>query len=142
MELTETIIRLSMATLLGGAIGAFREREGKAAGLRTHILVSVGSALFMLISIGAASQQPGADITRIAAQVVTGIGFLGAGMIIRAGRSVLGLTTAASVWVVSAIGLAAGAGLMKEAVVATVLAVIVLQFLLPFEKKYLRRPEE
>jgi putative Mg2+ transporter-C (MgtC) family protein len=121
--------RLALALLLSGLIGFEREAGGKPAGMRTHMLVCMGSTLFMLISMNAPGFFPGAttvDPGRIAAQVVTGVGFLGAGTIIRAGGSVRGLTTAASIWAVSAIGLAVGVGYYMAAVVATALALAVL----------------
>lgn len=122
-------VRLALALLLSGLIGFEREAGGKPAGMRTHMLVCMGSTLFMLISMNAPGFFPGAstvDPGRIAAQVVTGVGFLGAGTIIRAGGSVRGLTTAASIWAVSAIGLAVGVGYYMAAVVATGLALVVL----------------
>lgn len=125
----EMLIRLSMATLLGGAIGLEREVHGKVAGFRTHALVSLGAALIMIVSIeiyiayrGVTQVDPG----RIAAQVVSGIGFLGAGAIIRFSTGITGLTTAASLWVVAAIGLACGAGFFKPALVTTGLVLVVL----------------
>ncbi|MGH2677187.1 MAG: MgtC/SapB family protein, partial [Actinomycetota bacterium] len=111
----ELALRLLGAALLGGVIGLEREVRDQPAGFRTHMLVALGSCLFTLISaygFGAFQGDPGVpyDPTRIAAQIVTGIGFLGAGAIIRSGMSVRGLTTAASLWVVAAIGMAVGAG--------------------------------
>ena len=123
------LARLALAVVLGGLIGLERETEGKPAGMRTHALVCLGSALFMLISIRSPEFFPGAktvDPGRIAAGVVTGIGFLGAGTILRASGSVKGLTTAASIWAVAAIGLAVGVGYYITAVVATALALGVL----------------
>ncbi|MBI4733879.1 MAG: MgtC/SapB family protein [Rubrobacteridae bacterium] len=126
--LTEIILRLGLSLLLGGAIGYQREISEKPAGLRTHALVSLGSALVMIVSIDLESKLglPRADVTRIAAGVVTGIGFLGAGAIIRQGNIVRGLTTAASIWVVSGVGLAAGGGLYPAATVATFFVLITL----------------
>jgi putative Mg2+ transporter-C (MgtC) family protein len=109
----ELLLRLGLTVVLCGAIGLEREARGQAAGLRTHILVGVGAALFTLVSAYAfESGAPGqrVDPTRIAAQIVTGIGFLGAGSIIQQGLTVRGLTTAAALWVVAAIGMAVGAG--------------------------------
>ncbi|MDD5585305.1 MAG: MgtC/SapB family protein [Candidatus Omnitrophica bacterium] len=124
--------RLLLAFVLGSAIGLERERKGGSAGLRTHILVCVGSTLIMLVSIyiydmykGAAPVDPG----RIAAGVVTGIGFLGAGTIMRGGKDIKGLTTAASVWVSSAIGLAVGCGFLSAAFATTMITVITLALL-------------
>ncbi len=123
----EMILRLLLAAVLGAGIGYQRERAGKPAGLRTHILIALGSALFTVVSMFGFGGQ--VDPSRVAAGVVTGIGFLGAGVIFRGIRSdgpVMGLTTAASVWVTAAIGLAAGVGMYLVAVVIAVLAVGVL----------------
>jgi putative Mg2+ transporter-C (MgtC) family protein len=129
----EVLLRVALAGTLGGAIGAERELRERGAGLRTHMLVAVGAALFTLVSAYGwgdfrFSTPEGIvfDPTRIAAQIVTGIGFLGAGAIIRQGLSVRGLTTAATLWVVAAIGLAAGAGYYTAAVSTTVLVLIAL----------------
>ncbi len=125
----EMLMRLFVATLCGSLIGFEREIHGKMAGLRTHALVSLGSALIMVVSIDMFAAYRGiaaVDPTRIAAQVVSGVGFLGAGAIIRFPTGIRGLTTAASLWVVSAIGLAAGAGFFKPVFVATVLVLVVL----------------
>jgi putative Mg2+ transporter-C (MgtC) family protein len=121
----EIIKRLIFSLILSGIIGWEREKEEKPAGFRTHILVSLGSTLFMIIS---AYAFPNTDPTRIAAQVVTGIGFIGAGTILRNEYSVKGLTTAASIWAVSGIGMAVGAGLYFPAVITTlfILAVLIL----------------
>jgi putative Mg2+ transporter-C (MgtC) family protein len=130
----DTLLRLGIAAALGGAIGFERELDEKAAGLRTHMLVSLGAALFTMVGAygfhdfltgGAAVVR--ADPGRIAAQVVTGIGFLGAGVIFRQGFTIRGLTTAASLWVVAAIGMAAGAGFWEGAVIATVAGLISLR---------------
>jgi putative Mg2+ transporter-C (MgtC) family protein len=110
------VAKLALALLLGGLVGIERERSERPAGLRTHMLVCVGSALITLVSIGVAT-VPG-DRTRIAAQIVSGIGFLGAGTIFRAGGSVRGLTTAAGLWVVAGIGMAVAAGGMLLPVAA------------------------
>lgn len=125
--------RLFAAAALGGAIGLEREVREREAGLRTHLLVSVGAALFTLVSAYGWSDftfsaRSGVtfDPTRIAAQIVTGIGFLGAGAIIRQGLSVRGLTTAATLWLAAAIGMASGAGYWGAAVIATVGAIITL----------------
>jgi putative Mg2+ transporter-C (MgtC) family protein len=129
----EILLRLSLAAALAGAIGAERELREREAGFRTHMLVGVGAALFTLVSAyawsdWAFSNESGLvfDPTRIAAQIVTGIGFLGAGAIIRQGLSVRGLTTAATLWVVAAIGMAAGAGYYSAAVITTALALVSL----------------
>jgi putative Mg2+ transporter-C (MgtC) family protein len=129
----EVLLRVVLAGVLGGAVGAEREIREREAGLRTHLLVSVGASLFTLVSAYAwgdfhFSQKSGVtyDPTRIAAQIVTGIGFLGAGAIIRQGFSVRGLTTAASLWVVAAIGIAAGAGYYSAAVITTIVVLVSL----------------
>jgi putative Mg2+ transporter-C (MgtC) family protein len=129
----EILVRVGLAAALGGAIGLEREIREREAGLRTHMLVSVGAALFTLVSAYAwtdfrFSTPEGIvfDPTRIAAQIVSGIGFLGAGAIIRQGLSVRGLTTAATLWVVAAIGMAAGAGYYAAAVLTTALVLFSL----------------
>jgi len=125
--LLEMILRFLLAFALGAGIGFQRERAGKTAGLRTHILVSSGAALFTLVSVygftGAA-----VDISRVAAAVVVGVGFIGAGVIFRGRQEeeVAGLTTAATIWVTAAIGLAAGAGMYLISVIATAITVGVL----------------
>ena len=114
---------MALATLLGALVGLERERQGKSAGLRTHALVCLGSALITIVSIhGFGPVGPGLrDPARVAAQVVSGIGFLGAGTIMREGLSIRGLTTAASLWTTAGIGLAIGSGMVWPAVGATVL---------------------
>jgi putative Mg2+ transporter-C (MgtC) family protein len=128
----ELVQRLILAAALGAVIGIERELRQKSAGLRTNTLIAVGSALFTLMSIEMASA--GADPTRIAAQIVTGIGFLGAGAIMRTGGGVQGLTTAATVWVNAAVGVAAGGGKYHLALIATGVTVIVLLVLVPIER--------
>lgn len=131
------IIRLVIAAVLGGLIGFEREVHGRAAGLRTHILVCVGSALMMLTSIHMVSLVQGASIDpgRIAAQVVSGIGFLGAGTIMRFKASIRGLTTAASLWAAAGLGLAVGSGLYVGAFSATAIMLVVLVYLRRFERQ-------
>jgi len=122
----QIIFRLVLAAVLTGLIGVERESKHRPAGLRTNILVGLGSCLFVLISLSTGIMS-GTDPTRIAAGVVTGIGFLGAGLIIREGNSgVQGITTAATVWVVSAIGMAVGFGLYSYAIITTVVVLVVL----------------
>jgi len=120
------IVRLSMATLLGAAIGYDRERQGKDAGLRTHMLVSLGAAIFVLAPSQA--DMPPADLSRVMQGVIAGIGFLGAGAIIKLDRDqeIKGLTTAASIWVAAAIGIAAGLGRETTAVISTLTALFIL----------------
>ncbi len=129
----ESLLRLALAAVLGGLIGVERELREREAGLRTHLLVALGSALFTIVGaygfhafLESGASVVRADPTRIAAQIVTGIGFLGAGAIIRQGFSVRGLTTAATLWVVAAVGLAAGAGYYSVAVITTALVLIAL----------------
>lgn len=125
------LIRLLMAGLLGGALGYQRERAGKPAGIRTHMLVALGAALFVLIP-----QQAGAapgDITRVLQGIVAGIGFLGAGTILKDEQGeVRGLTTAAGVWLTAAIGVGAGMGRLGSAILSTVLALVILSMLPKF----------
>lgn len=136
MSETDIIIRLGIATLLGGLIGLEREFHNQPAGLRTHIIVSLGSALVMVVSIEMYRISNGvSDPARIAAQVVTGIGFLGAGAILKFGTDVKGLTTAACLWTSSAIGLSAGAGLWFPALLTTAVVVATLWILDKIEKK-------
>jgi len=129
----EALARLAVAGGLGAAVGFERELRDREAGIRTHLLVSLGSALFTIVSafgfhefLANGGSVVRADPTRIAAQIVTGIGFLGAGAIIREGLSVRGLTTAATLWVVAAIGMASGAGYYWPAVATTVLTIFAL----------------
>ncbi len=135
--------RLALAVLLGGIIGFERERHNRPAGFRTHVLVCVGSALIMLVSaygfIGAlGSTNYVVDPSRIAAGVVTGIGFLGAGTILRHGNTITGLTTAATIWVVSGVGLAVGIGFYVGAVVTTLMVLISLIVLRRLESTFAR----
>ena len=120
----EQILKLVIAVIIGGLVGIEREAYRKPAGVRTHMLVCLGATLFTVVSIVA---FPEGDFIRIAAGIVTGIGFLGAGTIFRSKDTVKGLTTAASLWAVAGIGLAIGAGLYVITVAAAVLVIIVLQ---------------
>lgn len=139
------LFKLMLATVLGGAIGMEREIAGKPAGLRTNILICVGAALFTHLSIHIAEigftpdGRPYGDTTRMAAQIVSGIGFLGAGAILHAHGAVLGLTTAATIWVVAAVGAAVGAGAYVEGVGTSLLIILVLVGLRPVERKMLLR---
>lgn len=128
------VISLVVALALGGLIGLERELHHKSAGLRTNILISLGSALFTIISYELA-QAEGGQPTRIASQIVGGIGFLGAGVIIHDRGGVHGITTAATIWIVAAIGVACGAGQYLLAAVATVLTSLVLMILAPVTHK-------
>jgi putative Mg2+ transporter-C (MgtC) family protein len=128
--------RLCLAGLLGGLVGLEREMHSQPAGLRTHMIVSLGACLIMLVSIHMSKLSPEkSDPARIAAQVVAGVGFLGAGAIMRSGLSVRGLTTAACLWTVAAIGLAVGCGYWRAAVVATVLTLVATVVFQKFERK-------
>lgn len=137
--------KLLLAAVLGGAIGIERELAGKPAGLRTNILICIGAALFTQLSVDIAKigfspdGHPYGDTTRIAAQIVSGIGFLGAGAILHGGGAIVGLTTAATIWVVAAIGAAVGAGAYVDALGATALIMIVLVGLRPVEGALLRK---
>jgi putative Mg2+ transporter-C (MgtC) family protein len=130
---SEILIRILIASLLGGLIGLERDMHGRAAGLRTHLLVSMGSAVFTILSeiIAKNANASGfqADPGRIAAQVVAGIGFLGAGVILKEGAHVRGLTTAACLWGAAAIGMATGYGYFEIAIIATGVALFSLEFL-------------
>jgi putative Mg2+ transporter-C (MgtC) family protein len=133
----DTLVRLLLASVLGALIGLEREVHGRPAGFRTHLLVSLGSCLFVIVSIDmyrlygnfSGAVPVGVDPGRIAAQVVTGIGFLGAGAIIREKAAIRGLTTAACLWIAAAIGLSCGAGRFGAAIVVTLLAVLSLLLL-------------
>src|SRR6478672_759270 len=130
----EQLLRLGLAALLGGIIGIEREFREREAGLRTHMLVAVGAALFTVVSAFGFRDVLGSgsgafvrlDPSRISAQIVSGIGFLGAGAIIRQGLSIRGLTTAATLWAGAAIGMASGAGSYAAAIITTVLVLIML----------------
>lgn len=129
-----TILLLVEAAFLGGLVGLERERSNQPAGVRTHLILCLGSALIMIVSQRVA-EDGDFDPGRIAAQVVTGVGFLGAGAILRMGPTVRGLTTAASIWTTAGIGLAVGAGYHTEAVSVVVIMLLSLVFL----KKYSRK---
>jgi putative Mg2+ transporter-C (MgtC) family protein len=136
--LLENITKLGMAVLVGGLIGAEREYQDKAAGFRTIILITVGSTLFTIFSL---SMDPGFTQTRIAANIVTGIGFLGAGAIVREGGRVAGLTTASTIWLSAALGMGIGAGDLEFVLAATAAVLIVLLFF-PFVERRIDRIRE
>lgn len=142
IEWQESLIRLSLAALFGAIIGLERERKNWAAGMRTHMMVCVGASLTMLVSTYGFSEVVGKsgydlDPSRIAAQVISGIGFIGAGTIMFLRKGVVrGLTTAAGLWTVAAIGLATGSGMYFAALSTTILAIIILLILQPIEKKF------
>ena len=142
----DLLARLVLAAVLGGAIGLEREASRKPAGFRTNLLICVGATLLteisITISVAAGGRQLVADPGRIAAQIVSGIGFLGAGTIIQARGNVIGLTTAATLWVVAAIGMAVGARAYVEAVGTTVLVIIALMLLGRVESHLIRRRSE
>lgn len=142
MNHLDLFLRLASAALLGAIVGIEREYFGKAAGFRTHALVAAASSLIMLVSIEIYEMYKGViqvDPSRIAAQVVSGIGFIGAGAIIRSGASVKGITTAASLWAVSGIGLACGIGFYEGALYATGIVITILLIFTKLEEKLLRR---
>lgn len=134
-EATRIVLRLGMAIVLGGLLGYERERSGKAAGLRTHMLVALGAALFVLVPLQGGMEV--ADISRVLQGVIAGIGFLGAGAIIKLSseREIHGLTTSASIWTTAAIGVAAGMGREATALVSTLIALFVLAVLRRLEKR-------
>ena len=133
----ELIRRLLLAAFLGGMLGAEREFRQKSAGFRTNILIAMGSALFTIASVTLAPERT--DPARIAAQIVTGIGFLGAGAILRTENRVHGLTTAATIWVNAALGVAAGAGQYHLAALGGAITIVVLLILAPIERALERR---
>ena len=137
----QIVVRMLVTALFGAVIGLERERHNQPAGLRTHIILAIGSALAMCVSIDLAMQfrplAPNGDPARLAAQVLSGIGFLGAGAILRYGTNVRGLTTAASLWTIAVVGLAVGAGHYLPALAATALLWSVLRVLDIVEKRYM-----
>jgi putative Mg2+ transporter-C (MgtC) family protein len=143
----EMILRITLAAFLGGVIGFERDIHRRQAGLRTHLIVAMASATFMVVSAHfmyfqryVAGDLVSVDSSRIAASVVAGVGFLGGGSILRTGATVQGLTTAAGLWLVAAIGLCAGSGMYPESVAVTVLGLVALTVLRVFEdKKVIRR---
>ncbi|MCM8774198.1 MAG: MgtC/SapB family protein [Candidatus Omnitrophica bacterium] len=137
LTLNDILIRIILSFILGGIIGWEREKKKRDAGLRTHILVSLGSTLIMLVSLhiyDIYSPYANIDPARIASGVVTGIGFLGAGAIVRSAEQIKGLTTAATIWVSSAIGLSVGLGFLSAAIITTAIVFFTLTFLKKIEK--------
>ena len=126
--------RVLIAALLGAVLGLEREWRGKEAGLRTNTLIAIGAALFTVMSM-----QFGGDPGRLAAQIVTGVGFLGAGAIMRTGANVQGLTTAALIWVNAAIGVAAGAGRIRLAALCTAITLVAMLVLIPLDRLFEHR---
>jgi putative Mg2+ transporter-C (MgtC) family protein len=133
--LTTTIVRLVVAAILGGAIGLERQLRHKPAGLRTNMFICFGAAMFTVLSDQLAGSM-GGDHTRVAAQIIPGIGFIGAGSILHARGSVVGLTTAATLFVVASVGMAAGGGLYITAIFATVLILLALAVLGKLERRF------
>lgn len=134
---TVIVIRMLVAALLGGIIGLEREYHGQPAGLRTHIILCLGACLAMCLSINSSYYGTTGDVERIAAQVISGVGFLGAGAIFKYGGGVRGLTTAASIWTTASIGLAAGSGLFISASAGAMLVLFCLVVLNSFEKSFI-----
>lgn len=136
----EVFARLSLAVILGAVLGLEREYRRKPAGLRTIVLITLGSAMFSLVSVAVGTSAGSPD--RIAAQIVTGVGFLGAGAILRSGFHIRGLTTAATIWVNAAVGTAAGVGLYAEATIGALIALVVLLVLPAVERRFGTAPDE
>lgn len=134
MDLTQFVLRLGVALLFGGAVGFERQWQLKSAGLRTNALVSLGSAAYILLSLFI-NQEEGGDAGRIAAQIVTGIGFLGAGVIMKDGMSIQGLNTAATIWCSAAVGSLAGMGLFTEAFLVTSAIIVTHLVMRPISNK-------
>lgn len=125
MEITDFIYRLLMAMLVGGLVGLEREWSNKSAGLKTNMLVAIGACIYVLINLRISGDNAGSDPTRIIGQIVTGIGFLGGGVILRTGLNVQGLTTAATIWCSAALGCLAGLGMFVEALICAGAVLIV-----------------
>ncbi len=138
-ELSQYIVRLVLAAFLGGVIGLEREIKHKPAGLRTNMFICFGSAMFTILSVRLAAEFTG-DHTRIAAQIIPGIGFIGAGSILHSRGSVSGLTTAATIFVVASIGMAAGGGLYLAAIFATMVILVALHLLGWLEQRFSLKP--
>ena len=137
IPLLEIFLRLAAALVAGGIIGYERERDSQPAGLRTHMILALGAALVMILSVNIGIKY-GSDPSRLAAQVVSGIGFLGAGAILRFGFNVKGLTTASTLWTIAMVGMAIGYGYYLVSLFAVVITIIVLTLVERFEKKFVR----
>lgn len=138
----EIFVRLFVAVILGGLIGLERQLAKKTAGLRTFSLVSLGSALFTVISIILSDKFPSVDISRIPSQIITGVGFIGAGIIIFHGVHPKGITTAAGLWVSSAVGVASGFGFYSLAAFTTLLTILIFVVFWFFEEKFVKKIAE
>lgn len=137
IEFTQILLRMGLSLVLGGIIGFERERDSQPAGLRTHMILVVGACLTMILSINMAART-GTEPARLAAQVVSGIGFLGAGAILRYGYNVKGLTTATTLWTMAIVGMSVGMGYYLVATITTVVIMAVLSVLEVLEKKFVR----
>ena len=133
----DMVIRLVVSLVLGGIVGYERERDAQAAGLRTHMILTIGACLAMILSINVSALRD-TDPTRLAAQVISGIGFLGAGAILRLGFNIKGLTTAASLWSMAIVGLAIGYGYFLAGIVTTALMMLILTVINAIENRYIR----
>ena len=142
LQFAHVVVRLLLAVLLGAAIGYERERHRRAAGLRTHMLIALGVALVVVAAEQSAMAI--ADTSRVLQGILAGIGFLGAGAILKQGEPehVKGLTTAASVWATAAIAIAAGLGRASTAIIATIIALLILSLLVPFEQRMRSKPRD
>lgn len=140
----DNILQIVVAAILGGLIGLEREARGREAGFRTNILIAIGACLFTILSIdGFPLQESTArDTSRVAAQIVSGVGFLGAGALFQTRSHIKGMTTAATIWLVAAIGMTVGVGAYGLAIFTSVLTFIVLRLLLPVSKTISHREEE
>jgi len=139
----DAAIKVSLAALLGAIVGLERVAGGHAAGLRTNMMIAISSCLFTILSIEGFSMQGSShDTARVAAQIVTGVGFLGAGALLQTKKHIRGLTTAATIWLVAAIGMAVGVGVYFIAIYTTVMSTILLALLAPISERLERRAEE
>ena len=138
IEFTQILLRMGLSLVLGGIIGFERERDSQPAGLRTHMILVVGACLTMILSINIAVLTGSEEPARLAAQVVSGIGFLGAGAILRYGYNVKGLTTATTLWTMAIVGMSVGMGYYLVATITTVVIMAVLSVLEVLEKKFVR----